>query len=55
MSTNMSNKNEIEISVIMGVYNQNNRDELQEAVNSVINQSFEKFEFIIFSMAFFSL
>lgn len=48
MSTNMSNKNEIEISVIMGVYNQNNRDELQEAVNSVINQSFEKFEFIIY-------
>lgn len=37
-----------EISVIMGVYNQLNREVLLEAVNSILGQSFRDFEFIIY-------
>ncbi len=37
-----------EISVIMGVYNQFNKKILLEAVNSILNQSFKDFEFIIY-------
>lgn len=37
-----------EISVIMGVYNQFNKDILLAAVNSILNQSFTDFEFIIY-------
>lgn len=37
-----------EISVIMGVYNQFNKDILLEAVDSILKQSFEDFEFIIY-------
>ncbi len=38
-----------EISVIMGVYNQRNRRELLDAVNSILNQTFQDFEFIIYN------
>ena len=38
---------QVKISVIMGVYNQWNREQLQEAVNSILNQTFRDFEFII--------
>ena len=37
-----------EISVIMGVYNQFNKDILEAAVNSILSQSFRDFEFIIY-------
>lgn len=37
-----------EISVIMGVYNQFNREVLLAAVKSILNQSFTDFEFIIY-------
>lgn len=37
-----------EISVIMGVYNQWDRDALRSAVESVLNQTFRNFEFIIY-------
>lgn len=37
-----------EISVIMGVYNQFSKDVLLAAVNSILNQSFQDFEFIIY-------
>lgn len=37
-----------EISVIMGVYNELNKDILMEAVNSILHQTFEDFEFIIY-------
>lgn len=37
-----------EISVIMGVYNQLNRDELFSSVESILNQTFQDFEFIIY-------
>lgn len=36
------------ISVIMGVYNQYNKEELEEAVSSILTQSFKSFEFIIY-------
>lgn len=35
------------VSVIMGVYNQWDESILREAVNSILNQSYENFEFII--------
>ena len=35
------------ISVIMGVYNQWNEKILREAVDSILNQTFTDFEFII--------
>ncbi len=37
-----------EISVIMGVYNQLNKEELLQAVNSILNQTIEDIEFIIY-------
>ena len=37
-----------EISVIMGVYNQFNRDILQAAVDSILHQTYKDFEFIIY-------
>lgn len=37
-----------EISVVMGVYNQWNREELHRAVQSILSQSFSDFEFIIY-------
>lgn len=37
-----------EISVIMGVYNQFDKEVLLAAVNSILNQSFSDFEFIIY-------
>lgn len=35
------------VSVIMGVYNTGNNDYLELAINSILNQSFKDFEFII--------
>ena len=40
---------EPQISVIMSIYNQKNRAQLDEAVKSVLNQSFKDFEFIIYN------
>ena len=37
-----------QISIIMGVYNQFNKEELLQAINSILNQSFKDFEFIIY-------
>lgn len=39
---------EPEISVIMGIYNQNNRNRLEQAINSILCQTFTDFEFIIY-------
>lgn len=39
--------NSVLISVIMGVYNQWNREELYRAVQSILDQTMEEFEFII--------
>lgn len=36
------------LSVIMGVYNQKNKEELYRAVDSVLKQSYSEFEFIIY-------
>ena len=41
-------KEEVPISVIMGVYNQMNEEVLSQAVDSILNQSFRDFEFIIY-------
>lgn len=38
----------VEISVVMGVYNQKNKDVLRQSVNSILNQTFQNFEFIIY-------
>ena len=35
------------VSVIMGVYNQKDEEILRQAVNSILNQSYSNFEFII--------
>ena len=40
-----------EISVIMGVYNELNKDILMEAVNSILHQTFEDFEFMMMAHA----
>ena len=40
-------KYDVSISVIMGVYNQNDEKVLREAVDSILNQTFKDFEFII--------
>lgn len=37
-----------EISVIMGVYNQFNKEELMTAVDSILHQTFQDLEFIIY-------
>ena len=39
---------EKQVSVIMGVYNQWNREALQKAVKSILNQTLTDFEFIIY-------
>lgn len=39
---------DVQISVIMGVYNQWNRDELKISIDSILEQSFADFEFIIY-------
>ena len=41
-------KYDVSISVIMGVYNQNDEKVLREAVDSILNQTFNDFEFIIY-------
>lgn len=41
-------KYDVSISVIMGVYNQNDEKVLREAVDSILNQTFKDFEFIIY-------
>lgn len=38
----------VKISVVMGVYNQKNKKILRQAVNSILNQTFRDFEFIIY-------
>ena len=35
------------ISVIMGIYNEKNRQDVQDAIQSILNQTFSDFEFII--------
>lgn len=37
------------ISVIMGVYNQFNKQQLLDSINSILNQTFSDFEFIIYN------
>lgn len=44
----VSDKHNPEISVIMGVYNQFNKDILLKAVHSILDQTFKDFEFIIY-------
>ena len=44
----MKQNSEIKVSVIMGVYNQWNKDELYAAVYSILEQSLQSFEFIIY-------
>ena len=39
---------EKQVSVIMGDYNQWNREALQKAVKSILNQTLTYFEFIIY-------
>ncbi len=41
-------KCDIEISVIMGVYNQKDRRALEQAVDSILDQTFTAFEFLIY-------
>lgn len=45
----MQKQTEPVISVIMGIYNQQNRVWLEQAIHSVLNQSFRDFEFIIYN------
>lgn len=40
--------NKIEISVLMGVYNQKDRIALEQAVDSILQQTFYNFEFLIY-------
>ncbi|MBX9229548.1 glycosyltransferase family 2 protein [Coprococcus catus] len=44
----MGTKTQPLISVIMGVYNPSDYNQLEEAVNSILNQTFKDFEFIIY-------
>lgn len=44
----MHSEEKIEISVIMGVYNQWDREALLQSVKSILNQTFSRFEFIIY-------
>lgn len=36
------------ISVIMGIYNQKEREQLEQSIDSIINQTFQDFEFLIY-------
>ena len=40
--------NGIQISIIMGVYNQKAFDQLDMAVNSILRQTFQAFEFLVY-------
>lgn len=44
----MGSENQTKISVIMGVYNQWDREALHDAVKSILHQTFPDFEFIIY-------
>ncbi len=44
----MKPENKVKVSVIMGVYNQWDRDALRAAVMSILDQTFQEFEFIIY-------
>ncbi len=41
-------KNKIEISILMSVYNQTNHKALEQAIDSMLNQTFSNFEFLIY-------
>lgn len=45
----MQKRTQPKISVIMSIYNQWDKAQLEEAVNSVLNQTFPDFEFIIYN------
>lgn len=45
----MESRGEVEISIIMSIYNQWNQAQLSAAIHSVLNQTFQNFEFIIYS------
>ena len=38
----------VEISILMGVYNQTNHKAIEQAVDSILNQTFSNFEFLIY-------
>ena len=42
------NKEQIEISIVMGVYNQKDHKAIEQAVDSIINQTIKNFEFLIY-------
>ena len=44
----MKDMNGIQISIIMGVYNQKAFDQLDMAVNSILRQTFQAFEFLVY-------
>ena len=39
---------DVMISVIMGIYNQKDRDALEQAIDSILAQTYEEFEFLIY-------
>lgn len=43
----MVNKDNPVISVIMGIYNEKRKDYVIQAINSILEQSYENFEYII--------
>lgn len=45
----MKNRETVEVSVIMSIYNQWSKGQLDAAIRSVLHQSFQDFEFIIYS------
>lgn len=45
----MVGNEQIGISVIMGIYNQQNKEQLTAAIQSVLNQTYHNFEFIIYN------
>lgn len=45
----MKSREPVEISVIMSIYNQWNKLRLSAAIHSVLQQTLENFEFIIYS------
>lgn len=44
----LKEQEKISISVIMGIYNQKDKAALEQAVDSVLNQTFREFEFLIY-------